>query len=86
MVDVQTTTTYTNSSQCLHHDKLEVYDFLPYEDTLGLENCVYQQIQQSADSLLPLDSHSQPEKDICLTEEILKDFDPINDGRAFEKQ
>ena len=67
MVDVQTTPTHTNASQCLRHDKLEVYDFLPSEDTLGLENCVYHQIQKLVDSSLPQVSHSQPLEDICLT-------------------
>ena len=70
----------------LSHEKLEVYDSLSSEHTLGLEKCVYQHIQQSTNNLFHQVSNNQLEKDICFYKEILKESHLTNEGQAFEKQ
>ena len=78
------------ANQWLQLDQSDSFSSLPLEDDMGLESCIYQQVQKSTDSLLPQLSHSQLEAQLALvstpTLQVSHESAPDIEERACEQQ
>ena len=78
------------ANQWLQLDQSDSFSSLPLEDDMGLESCIYQQVQKSTDSLLPQLSHSKSEAHLELvstpTLQVSHESAPDIEERACEQQ